>query len=60
MIVPLYPKYRKKIAHPNPLEAKPTSNNALIICDKDPNIYPISFLIHENTEAIRIYHFFLI
>jgi len=60
MIGPLYPKYLKKIAHAKPLDAKITRNNALTICEKELIIYPISFLIHDNTEAIRIQYLYLI
>ncbi len=54
MIVPLYPKYLKNIAHIKPLDAKITRNNALTIWKKESFKYTISFLIHENTEAIRM------
>ncbi len=53
MIVPLNPKYLKNIAQTKPLDNKITRNNALTIWKKEPMIYPISFLIHENIEAIK-------
>jgi len=52
-MVPLNPKYLKNIAQAKPLDAKITRNNALTIWKKEPIIYPITFLIHENIEAIR-------
>ncbi len=52
IIVPLKPRYISKKATPKPEKASEKNIKPLKISGSDSNKYSISFLIHENIDAI--------